>query len=223
MSLTRGAWKALYETNPILLTGGVAGNLGVPLPLGSLLSMATSGMSSILSLLGAGGGTGPSLNEISFVPGAGTALYQAQNPMYPTADMQTAANASILLPTQVTMTMIMPAQGVGGYEVKSAALAALKSILEQHQQRGGSFTVVHPAYVYTGCLLNQLVDQTSRTKNVATEWLWIFDRPLVAEESALGSVLNGTMQAITNGVTDLSGKIGTLADNVGGSILQNLF
>ncbi|HHT8991152.1 TPA: hypothetical protein ACT5B2_000124 [Burkholderia cenocepacia] len=222
MSLTRDAWKALYETNPILLNGGIAGDIGIPLPIGSILSLSTSGLSSVLSLL-SGSSAPMSINEISFKPLPGTSLYSAQNPTYPTADMRTAANASILLPTQISMNMIFPAQSAGGYEVKSAALAALKSILEQHQSLGGSFTVIHPAYVYTGCLLNQLVDQTSRTKNVATEWLWVFDRPLVTEDSGLGKALNGTMQAITDGVTDLSNRIGKLVDNVGNNVLQTLF
>ncbi|WP_060324312.1 hypothetical protein [Burkholderia cepacia] len=220
MSMTREAWKALYETNPIMLTGGLAGDTGIPLPIGSILQLSTSGISSVFSLLGGGAPAG--LNQISFSPAPGTTLYAAQNPTYPTADVKTAANASILLPTPIQMMMYFPAQGAGGYEVKSAALAALKSLLEQHQTMGGNFTVVHPAYVYTGCLLNSLIDQTSRTKNPATEWLWTFDRPMTTQESGLGNLLNGTMQAITNGVTDLSNKIGTLVDNVGSNVLQNL-
>ncbi|WP_176322373.1 hypothetical protein [Burkholderia vietnamiensis] len=220
MSMTRDAWEAIYQNNPIFLNGGVMGNSNIPFPIGSLLSLSTSGVSSILSLLG--NGAPISINQIAFRPAPGTALYQAQNPTYPTADMRTAANASILLPTQITMMMDFPAQGAGGYEVKAAALAALKSILNRHQQEGGTFTIAHPASIYTGCLLNQLVDATSRGNQPAVSWQWVFDQPLTAQSSPLGDFLNGTMNAITNGAQDLSGSLGTLVDNVGNA-LQNIF
>ncbi|MDR8091089.1 hypothetical protein [Burkholderia gladioli] len=221
MSLTRDAWKQLYEVNPILLVGGLLGTSNIPVPIGSLLQLSTSGISSLLSVV-TGSSAAPSINQIAFTPNPGTSLYNAQNPTYPTADQRTAANASILLPSQISMTMIFPAQGAGGYEVKSAALAALKTLLEQHQRLGGTFTVVHPAYIYTGCLLNQLVDITSGTKNPATTWQWVFDRPLTTQTTLLGSFVNSTVQAITNGAQDLSGKVTSLVDNVGGSVLQNL-
>ena len=219
MSMTRDAWEALYGTNPILLNGGIMGNISLPLPIGSLLSLTTSGLSAGLSLLG---NSAPiALSQIKFSPNPGTALYQAQNPTYPTADLKTAANASILLPTQITMMMHFPAQNAGGYEIKSAALTALKTILERHQQLGGTFTVIHPAYIYTVCLLNQVVDQTAGTKNVATSWMWVFDQPLTTQTSALGDFLNGTMDAITNGAKDLNAPLGKLLDSVG-NILNNI-
>ncbi|MBU9297544.1 hypothetical protein [Burkholderia multivorans] len=220
MSMTRDAWELMYQTNPILLNGGVMGNSNIPLPIGSLLSLSTSGISSVLSLLG--NGAPIAVNQIAFRPAPGTALFQAQNPTYPTADIRTAANASVLLPAQVTMIMDIPAQGAGGYEVKSAAMSLLKAILNNHQREGGTFTVIHPAYIYTGCLLNQLVDITGRGNQPAVTWQWTFDQPLTTQPSPLGDFLNGTMSAITNGAQDLSGALGTLVDNVG-NVLQSMF
>lgn len=198
MNLGRTAFKLGFEISPIILTGGIASLIpGGMLPI-VLLTEGTSLLFRVLQ------GDTNSLNLDSFfahfVPMPGSMLANNAIGNYPFANQTVAANAIIAQPLPVSLRMHCPVQRSGGYASKLITLTGLKSTLDAHVARGGTFIVATPSYIYRDCVLLGLRDisgEESKQKQVI--WQWDFQKPLIALSDA-EQVYSSLMDKISNGV-----------------------
>lgn len=182
-----------YQINPISLQGGIAENMPQGLSILNLLQSANfpSGVLSSSKPL--------NLDDYfaNFVPVSGGTLSENEVGLYPFANAQVAANAVIAQPLRISLRMICPARGAGGYSSRRAVFQNLKDQLDIHNSSGGTYTVATPAFTYTNCLLLKLEDQSpGQTKQMQMEWRWDFFQPLLTEQQAQVS-LNNMMNKIT--------------------------
>ena len=171
------AFQLGYEISPIILVGGLAGNIpGSMLPIVAL----TEGVNFVTGILT--GNTETSLDDFfaHFVPMPGSTLEENQIGMYPFANQAIAANAVIRNPLRISLRMVCPAKGTLGYAAKLATMSALKAAIDQHINQGGTFTIATPAQIYTNCILVMLKDVTTgETKQPQIAYQWDFVQPLV--------------------------------------------
>jgi len=186
-SVGQSAFQLAYEYSPILLTDGI---------LGSVLPVPITVITEALDVPGIYN------KEIfaHFKPLPGSTLVDWQIAEYPFANMTVAANAVVQNPLKISMLMVCPAQTDGGYILKQAQLTLLQTIIQNHIQAAGTFTVITPAYTYTNCLLTSLRDVTNPSdKQVQFMYQWDFVQPLITSSGA-ASVLGNLMQKVTKGV-----------------------
>lgn len=200
-SAGRAAFQLAYETSPIWLSGGLATQLGIG------ISLPVSAL-----LLG--------LNTQSpgpvFYPLPGSTLNETDVATWPFANQATAGNATVSNVLHVSMMMICPVSGPGGWTLKLATFVALKATLDMHTAMGGTFTVLTPAYPYSNCILRRLVDVSpgGEGKQVQQMYQWDFEMPLITL-SAAAAAMNTFMSKITNGLPN----DGTLSGaNVAGGV-----
>lgn len=172
-------FKLSFQTCPIVLVAGVAGT-GV-LPISSLIGAADYNASA----------SGNS-NFGSFRVLPGGSLMDNDNAKYPLATMATAANAIITNPLRVAVEMIAPAGDGITLAQRLSIFTTLKNVLDNHIAAGGYFNVATPAYIYTSCLLLNLVDASDVPPGAQTQtrWIWNFERPLITLEQAQTAVNN---------------------------------
>lgn len=185
------AFKLAFEVSPIMLVNGIAADIpGGVMP----IAVLTEGLSIADGLLhGQLGKT----QTAAFTPMAGSTLIQQEIGNLNFYNLTTAANAVVNKPNRVTMQMIRPAfTSDGGYATKSMTFTALKLALDMHNQSGGSYTVLTPAFIYTGCLLRAVVDVSGfseQNKQVQHTWQFEFEQPLLSIsqlDAALGNLMN---------------------------------
>ncbi|MCO4880234.1 hypothetical protein [Paraburkholderia caribensis] len=210
--LAKTAFELAFTRSPIMLTGGIARNIpGKTLPLGLLLQagQAVSGLASAL----AGGSLSKALDApVVFEPLAGSNLISNQVASYPFASQAVAGISQIVAPTTVAIRMVAPAKGQGGYALKTALFLALKTTLDSHLAAGGLFTVMTPAGVYTGCVLQDLRDSTGGESGhqKQVDWTWQFVKTLVNEDQL--------SQVLSNLATKLDQELPTGVDNAWSSV-----
>lgn len=184
-SVGQTAFQIAYEYSPIFLTGGILGAIPVPITV----------ITEALDVPGV-------LNKeffAHFKPLPGGTLADWQVAEYPFANMTVAANAVVQNPLKISMLMVCPAQTQGGYILKQAQLTLLQTVIQNHIQAAGTFTVITPAYTYTNCLLTSLRDITNPSdKQVQYMFQWDFVQPLITTSGA-ASVLGNLMQKVTKG------------------------
>jgi hypothetical protein len=198
-SAVQTTFNLAFGGSPVILTGGVASAIpGGGLPIITVLQALAEGVNVINSVTS---GTNTLLNQFAtFEPLPGSNLISQQVAAYPFASQAVAANASITTPLSVGLRMLVPAQGQGGYLLKTATMVALKSLLDAHIAAGGLFTVLTPSYVYIGCLLLDLRDATAgETVQKQIEWDWQFQQPLTQQQQ-LTQVLSNLMNKISGGL-----------------------
>jgi hypothetical protein len=185
-SVGQSAFQLAYEYSPILLTGGLLGSF-IPVPI-----------TAITEALDVPGVENKEFFA-HFKPLPGSTLQDWQVAEYPFANMTVAANAIVQNPLKISMLMVCPAQTDGGYILKQAQLTLLQTVIQNHIQTAGTFTVITPAYTYTNCLLTNIRDVTNPSdKQVQYMYQWDFVQPLITTSGAL-SVLGSLMQNISNG------------------------
>ncbi|HCL6004029.1 hypothetical protein N5D10_11230 [Citrobacter freundii] len=185
------AFKLAFEISPILLVDGIAADIpGGVMP----IAVLTEGISVADGLLHGDIGKGPTA---AFTPMAGTTLIQQDIGNLNFYNLVTAANSVVNKPNRVLLQMIRPAfTSGGGYATKGMTFTALKLALDMHNQSGGSYTVLTPSFIYTGCLMRQLIDVSGfseQNKQVQHTWQFEFDQPLLAIsqlEAALGNLMD---------------------------------
>lgn len=217
--LVKDAYKLAYSISPIILTGGIASSIaGNSLPIVAVLDSLTSGVQGITALA-----SGTSLSAAltpfaTFEPASGGSLISAQLASYPFASRAVAANAQITVPLQVGLRMIAPAQGEGGYALKTATMVALKMALDRHMAQGGLFTVLTPSYIYKDCVLMDLRDATGgNTKQKQVEWIWQFQQPLT-QEAQLTQVMSNLMGKISSGLPTAGSAWSSITNVVGSGV-----
>jgi hypothetical protein len=123
---------------------------------------------------------------------------------YPFANQSVAANAIIAQPLPISMEMICPVRGAGGYLTKLATLSALKLSIDNHTAQGGTFTVATPGYIYQNCILTGLRDITGGdNKQAQVHWQWDFTKPLIAMADI--QVANNSLMSKISGGLPVSG------------------
>ncbi|EBH5932264.1 hypothetical protein CQX38_03215 [Salmonella enterica] len=184
------AFKLAFEISPILLVDGIAASIpGGTMP----IAVLTEGISIVDGLLH-GEISGQST---AFTPMAGTTLVQQDIGTLNFYNMVTAANSVVNRSNRVVMQMIRPASTKGGgYAAKSITFTALKLALDQHNQSGGYYVVMTPAFIYTGCLLRTMIDVSGfseQNKQVQHTWQLEFEQPLLSisqVDAALGNLMS---------------------------------
>jgi hypothetical protein len=201
-SLSSGAFKFAFECSPIFLVGGVVAAIpGGVMPL-MAFTEAPSFVNGILS-----SGSTPSLDDFfaHFVPLPGSTLIDNQIGSYPFANQAVAANSIIAQPLTLSMMMIVPARGVGGYTTKMATMIGLQTLLSSHNANGGTYVVITPSSFNPNMIMTGMRDATrGQTKQVQIEWQIDFVAPLLTLNQAQ-SVQNSLMGKLTSG-TSISGQ-----------------
>lgn len=188
-------FRLTYEISPIFLTGGIAGNIGGGyLPIVQL----TQGLS-FSSLLG---GLTLSTDQYyaHFKPLPGKRLTSQAIGTYPFANQATAANAVIQLPLNISMLMVCPAGNSVSYTEKQAVMSGLKQTIDAHNLAGGLYIVNTPSFVYSNCILKDIVDMSSgESEQVEYLWQWNFEMPLTTMAQAQAAQ-NNLMSKLSNGL-----------------------
>lgn len=186
-----------YQISPIILTGGIATNI-------------SGGMLSVLSLLNTNAFSPNLLSGADdfelddafgiFAPVVGGSLVQQTLCKYPMANLSVASNAIIREPIQISLVMMTPMKLAMSWETKLATMTALKQTLDQHNNAGGTYTILTPAYTYENALMIDLVDVSIAASPLPQNaWRWDFELPLVSLAAAAAAMSN-LLSQITNGV-----------------------
>ncbi len=199
---SRTVFQLGYEISPIILTGDsqitrlIGGGM---LPIIAL----TESINFVRGLLSAPENI--KLDEFfaHFSPLPGSSLIDNQVGLYPFANQSVAANALITNPHTISMRMMCPVRGEGGYLTKLATLTALQTTLELHNNSGGTYIVATPGFIYTQCLMTKLMDASSgSSKQVQDEYQFDFIQPLLTLSAAAGAQGNFIQRATAGLVTD---------------------
>src|SRR6516165_2070046 len=183
-----------YQVCPIILTGGIASQIpGALLP---LLSLFTGVGINSLGLPFDIGDLDDAFGAFNVMPG-GTLVNQ-QIAKYPFANQWVAANATIREPLTLSVIMDAPMRGPNAWIIKQVIMTSLEATLEKHNNAGGTYTVMTPAYMYDNLIMTALTDN-SRGNNSLPQNAWRFDfeRPLVAL-AELQEAQNQFTQKLTN-------------------------
>lgn len=196
------AFKLAFEISPILLVDGIASDIpGGVMP----IAVLTEGLSIANGLLHGEIGKGPTS---AFTPMAGTTLVQQDVGTMCFYNLLTAANSVVRKPNRVNMQMMRPASTQdGGYVTKGMTFTALKLALDMHNAQGGSYIVMTPSFIYTGCLLRSVVDTSGfseQNKQVQHTWQFEFEQPLL-KITQLDAALGHVMKKFQEGVPSENG------------------
>lgn len=218
MSIIDTAFRLGFEISPVILTGGVAANIGAGgvLPIVSI----TESINFLTGLLSGGDVLNLDNFFAHFQPIPGGTLSENQIGAYPFANQAIAANAIITQPLRVSLHMFCPVKSPLGYPAKLATMSALQAVLAQHNSMGGTYTVATPSFIYTNCILLSLKDVTSgESKQTQYVYQWDFEQPLITLQQAQ-QVQNQSTSKMTNGLpTDgsLSGINSTTGNPLSGA------
>jgi len=219
MAISSGAaaFKLQFQISPIMLTGGIAGAIpGGVLPVLTLANILGGGLTDV------GAAADAALDSFFayFQPLPGSTMIDQQIGMYPFANQNVAANATIQEPWAVSMLMICPAGRGGGYATKFALMQAMQSAFDNHNKSGGLYNVMTPSFVYTDTVMTAMTDvSSSSTKQVQNAYKLDFLKPLVTLAAAAGAQ-SALMSAVTNGTPTtgaLSGATGLTGTTIGGA------
>lgn len=221
------AFKLSFELSPIILTGGAASLIpGGMLPI-IALTEAADFVSGLLS-----GNVDDDLDGYfaHFYPLPGGKLANNSIGEYPFANQQVAANSIIANPLNISLRMVCPAKGEGGYALKLATMVALQAVIAKHTNSGGTFTVATPSFFYTDLILLGLTDVTSSApRQPQSEWQWDFTQPLLtqaAANAAQNAMMNRLSQGLpstgaTSGIENTVGDTNTLATSQVAPVASN--
>lgn len=211
------AFKLQFAISPIILTGGIASQVpGNAIPFLSI----SSGINFAGGLLTNGGGA-PSLDDYFaiFQAEPGGSLISQDIGKYPFANQQTAGNAVIQKPLNISMLMICPAGNGGGYSSKFANMQSIQQTLYNHNVSGGMYTVMTSAFPYVNGVMLDMIDiSSSLTKQQQNTYRLDFEFPLLTQQQA-ENAQNALMSKISSAVptSSISGP-GLLSGNPSGAV-----
>jgi len=186
-----------FQISPIILQGGVvATTQGGILPITNLMTTFVDDQ-------------GQPTPRFQPLPG-GTLISQAIG-MYPFANQQVAANATIQQPLTISLVMTAPVSAQGGYLSKLPAFTSLQQTLQNHNASGGTYLVATPAFLYSNLVMTAMTDVTSEeSRQRQIEWQFDFIAPIVSQAQAQAAQ-NSLMQTLSNGnqITGQPGWSGT--------------
>jgi hypothetical protein len=229
--------KARYQVAPIILTGGIAsmvtGNAVSLLTLTqpNLLPMAGNDSTLRQNLITALQLNNPSFanaylppdNDLDDAFGAftvlpGGTLCVNTVPKYPLASMTMAANAIVREPINISLIWDTPMRGPNAWISKLTTMIALKAVLDLHNNAGGMYTVMTPAFYYDNLILTSLADN-SRGGNPLPQNAWRFDfeRPMIVTTDDVTADLNMLTSLLTRGVKTVAKTSGPATSAPGGA------
>lgn len=185
----RQAYDAVFQTSPIILSGGLFSSaLGGVMALSGLVSTVVNDV------------TGSDvLPTVRYVPLPGATVINNTVATYPFANKFVAGNAVIRNPKNVSLLMIAPVNSVGGYLLKMATFMALQSTFEAHTAAGGTFHVFTPSYPFFDCVQTTMTDVTSgEGHQQQIMWQIDFVQPLITQQQAQ-TAFNGMLSMISGG------------------------
>jgi hypothetical protein len=195
MPPSNSAIQLSYQVCPIVLSGGAASQIpGGMLPILSLFS--GTGFNSL--------GLPFDIDDLDDAFGAfnilpGGTLVSQQIAKYPFANQSVAANATIREPLTLSVIMDAPMRGPNAWAIKQMVMTALKATLDNHNNLGGTYTVITPAYMFTDLIMVSLTDNSRGASSLPQNaWRFDFEKPLVALADIQGAQ-NQLMSKITNG------------------------
>lgn len=190
----QAAFNLAYVICPIFLINGVATNIdGAALP----IAYITEASDLVLGLLS--GSIPTSLDQLfaHWAPLPGATWADNQIAQYPFANQSVAANALIAQPNYLSMLMICPVQD--NWLAALGTMTLLKSILDQHDALGGTYTILTPKRIYTnGVRLGMKDVSTAESKQPQNTFQIDFLFPLLTLEQAQAAQ-NNLMSKLTNG------------------------
>jgi hypothetical protein len=192
----RDAYDMAFQVSPIILTGGIAS--GIP---GGMLPiiMLVSSIGGIAQSLFSGGGLTMQDFPARFLPTTGTTALLQSIGQYPFANRQVAANATIEMPKSIGFKMVAPVQSSGGYLTKLALFSSLQSSLNQHNNAGGTYTLVTPSLIFDNCVMLGMSDVTQTgSHQQQIMWQMDFQQPLISIQSAKAAY-NSLMSKVAAG------------------------
>lgn len=197
MSVGYAAWKLAFELSPIILSNGLVNSFpGKMLPIVAITEI----INFPLGLLSGGSNVGLDDFFAHFQPVTGSSVISQEVAKYPFANSAVAANAVITMPLQVSLIMTCPVRNAFGYYERLAIIMALVEAFKQHNNAGGTYTIVTPSYIYTNCLMREMRDASSQnTRQPQHMWQLDFEKPLVTLADA-EQAQNGLMSIITSGL-----------------------
>lgn len=199
MSATRSIYQLAYQISPILLVNGVAASIpGYTLPLVAITQATDFNLGFL------GGNVDQSLLDYfaHFEPISGSTLIDNAIGTYPFANQTVAANAIIRQPLRLSMLMKCPIKGDAAYVSRLMTMTALKTVLDFHNQNGGTYTVATPACLYQNLILKTLTDVSpplGDSKQVQIAYQWSFEQPLITVDTA-AQAQNVFMAKLTAGL-----------------------
>jgi hypothetical protein len=216
--MTIQTYELAYQVSPLVLTGGMA--LSAP---GSMMPFLAFANSAIFAGLASASAT-TGLNNLDDAFGAfqvypGGSLVENIIGKYPFANQYVAANAIIRDPIHISLIWETPMRGIGAWAVKLATMQALKATLDSHNNAGGTYSVITPAYVYDNLVMTALFDNSrADTPLPQNAWRFDFERPLVQLQE-LTSALSQLMAQLTNG-TPTNGSWSGIGAAIGATAVQ---
>ena len=193
-------YKLAFEKSPIFLVDGIASFIpGEVLPLIAI----TQAIDFQLGVLN--GKIDLNLDDFfaTFYPLPGATLHNNQIGTYPFANQKTAANAIIAQPLNISMRMNCTPRLKGAMVTRTLTATALKVALDYHNFNGGSYTVLTPSFMYTGCIMTGMKDiTTGESKHQQTDWQMDFVQPLISISEAsekMGELFNRLDKGIKGG------------------------
>jgi hypothetical protein len=203
-------WKLSYQVSPIFLTGPPVSN--VPNGMLPFLSIVNPGafpatsntpgtpaQSFDLSTLATDAAT---LDNAfgAFNVLAGGSLIAQTVAKYPFANQSYAANAILRDPLHVSLIWDTPMRGANAWGTKLTVMQSVKQRLDAHNNGGGTYIVVTPAYVYDNMVMLSLTDASRGSSNLPQNaWRFDFERPLIVLQE-LRRAQSALMSKLTNGV-----------------------
>lgn len=199
----RTLFRLGFEISPIILTNGIASSVpGKMLPIIALTEPAN-----IANELLTGSGSVTDLDDFfaHYSPLPGTSFVENEVATYPFANQTTAANSIIARPLRVSLMMLCPVKAAAGYFFKFATMQALQKTLSLHNSQGGTYIVLTPTYIYTGCLMTGMADVSGAdSKQPQYQFRLDFMQPLLSTAQAQAAQ-NNLMTKLT-GNTQLTGQ-----------------
>jgi hypothetical protein len=184
-STGRTLYQLGFEISPIILTNGIADFwFGKMLPIVAL----TEGPNALVTALAGGNSFDLDKFFAHFTPLPGSTLLNYNIGSYPFANQTVAANAIIAEPLSISLRMNIPVNRRGGHTAKLATMVLLQALLQQHAEQGGTYAIVTPAAIYTGCILTKLVDVSSGANPIPqSAYQFDFTKPLTSMQGAQGA------------------------------------
>jgi hypothetical protein len=203
-------YKRIYQINPIFLTGGAArGAPGGMMPLLAFTDSVAFGS----NLLGSDFYDMDNAFATFQVMPANSNLIEQTIGQYPFANNLVAANAIIKQPINVSMLMLTPMRGPNAWSIKMSTISALKATLDNHNNAGGTYTVVTPAFVFIDMVMLEFSD-ISMGQNPLPQnaWRLTFHKPLITLAQAAAAQSN-LLSKLSAGTQTDGGNVG--ASSVG--------
>jgi hypothetical protein len=193
--------QLLYQLTPIWLRDGVATNInGGVLPILSILNYEV--FAALNNLQNFQDESPVIQNSVAddwnfenafaiFQPAPGGSLVKQSIAEYPWANLSVAANAIVREALSVSMIMLTPMKEKNSWALKQSRMSTLKSVLDAHNNLGGTYIVFTPAFIYDNMCMEDLTDiSTSSNPLPQNTWRWNFRQPLVSLQDLYGAENN---------------------------------